>query len=178
MNICAFDIGSKNFAYAIVRVSNKINKDRHDWWDCIFMECADLSHRIYESLHRFLEERFSFLQHEKDLSVWTILIEQQMGFKSMVNYKAIQIAAHVHAFFLIKFPNIRVIEYPSYLKTRTFGVRFAKKKDRKEWAIRTVSSFFDNQKDEVSKEWLESFKKKDDISDCILMIISFILKDG
>lgn len=183
MNICAFDIGSKNFAYAVAHISDipdeKSWDETHDWWNCRIMECADLSNttdHIFVSLHSFLHQRFAFLESQES-SLWTILIEQQVGFGSMINYKAIQIAAHVHAFFIIKYPRMRVIEYPSSLKTKTFGMRFAKKRDRKQWAIEKVSSCFIKQKDEIGEAWFNCFNKKDDISDCLLMIMSFVLKN-
>lgn len=132
------------------------------------MSCIDLGDSVLKTLHRVLQKEF--VDHRKlHDGTWTVLIERQM----VVNHKAVQLAAHVQAFFMIHYPELPLIDYASTLKTRVLGVRFTKKSDRKKWSTDTVKRYFAEQHDHISLEWLNTFKKQDDICDCILMCVTY-----
>lgn len=167
--ICAFDIGMKHFAFAIIRVTSLPENDNvSSWWNCVHMSCIDLGGDVLKNLHIVLQKEFV---EDRNLTQgkWTVLIERQM----VVNHKAVQLAAHVQAFFMIHYPYLPLIDYASTLKTRVLGVRFTKKSDRKKWSTETVKQYFTEQRDHISLEWLNTFKKQDDICDCILMCVTY-----
>lgn len=167
----AFDIGFRNFAYSIVEV------DAHGQWHLQFIENHDLmqhSHReeppveFWKRFYQFLIQRGHLFE-----TCHCCLIEKQMGFHGKVNYKAIQMAAHVMAFFIQNFPWIHVEEYASTQKTRIFQSTQPTWSKRKQWAIQFVHELLLETEDYVGYEWLNTFQKKDDICDTILMNLAY-----
>jgi hypothetical protein len=56
------------------------------------------------------------------------------------------------------------------------------KPERKKWAVKKVQEIWEQRKDETSLKESDKYKKKDDLSDCVLMcisfsVLSFVLKD-
>lgn len=106
-----------------------------------------------------------------------IIIEKQMAFRGKYNMMAIKLGMFCYSYFKIKFGDTKVIvEYPAYHKTQVLG---AKKVDvkvkykRKKWAIVRAKEIFDFRKDKIGLEGWEDKKKKDDVSDCALMNITY-----
>uniref|UniRef100_A0A6C0IDM9 Holliday junction resolvase n=1 Tax=viral metagenome TaxID=1070528 RepID=A0A6C0IDM9_9ZZZZ len=162
MRIMAFDIGIHHFAWAKMRClpgtpSALLGMDCHDFGHGL--KTVDLYHHLLEYLRSLDLE-----------GVETVLIEQQMN---RMNIVATKMAVFVHAFFIMSYPHLRVIEYPSYHKTKKFGVHGLSKPERKKWSVQHVVDHVLGEKDPVGMDWLEQFPKKDDICDCILMIESF-----
>lgn len=160
--IMAFDIGVHHFAWA------KGFRD-DDRLVVVAMDCHDFGKT--GSLCEFYPRLSSYLKTLDYQGVETVLIEQQMN---RMNIRAAKIAVFVHAFFLLLFPNIRVIEYPAFHKTRKFGIRGLSKPERKKWSVRHVSETI-LVEDPVALDWLETFAKKDDICDCVMMIQSYFM---
>jgi hypothetical protein len=169
MIVTAFDIGSRNLAFTVVSYHNH-------FINVLYMNCIDLQgssqqkQHWFQTLHSHLKQYALFWQKNN-----TVLIEQQLGFKSIVNYTAIQLASHIHAFFLLFYPHIRVIDYPSYWKTKVFHVHLSQKASRKKWAITFVRHYM--QEDEVFLHWLDLFPKQDDICDCVLMTLAYAIQN-
>ena len=108
-------------------------------------------------------------------NVNVVLIEQQMQFHNNNNIKAIKIAQHIYSHFLIKYPDKIVIEYPAYHKTQVFGAPTKlKKPERKKWAIHFIENILN--KYLHTSSFFNNLKKKDDISDCILMCFAYIVQ--
>jgi hypothetical protein len=106
-----------------------------------------------------------------------IIIEKQMAFRGKYNMMAIKLGMFCYSYFKIKFGNSKVIiEYPAFHKTQVLG---AKKVDvkvkykRKKWAVVRAKEIFDYRKDKIGLEGWEDKKKKDDVSDCALMNITY-----
>ena len=106
-----------------------------------------------------------------------IIIEKQMAFRGKYNMMAIKLGMFCYSYFKIKFGDTKVIvEYPAYHKTQVLG---AKKVDvkvkykRKKWAIVRAKEIFEFRKDKIGLEGWEDKKKKDDVSDCALMNITY-----
>jgi len=147
-------------------------------------------HSLYSVLDQFSQE-----WEHTDL----ILIEQQFTKRHRSNIQACKLGQHVLAYFLLRFgfdskgPR-KIIEFPSYHKTQSFDKSFSKKYDRKKWSVEYVSSFLsshdhhprhdhenhdendddDDNTNTFLSDWFSSFKKKDDVADCLLMILSYL----
>ena len=200
--IVSFDIGIKNFAFVVMSFSlekknemmmnNLSLKDRYHSFskECTLSFQKYLEKYIYPNFDIVHFENLDIQNEKKELSqtfkdihdildsyylLWentnVVLIEQQMQFKHNSNIKALKISQHIYSHFLIKYNYIHVIEYPAYYKTQILGAPLKlKKHERKKWAINKVSEILQNKNIE---HLLENHKKKDDISDCILMCISY-----
>lgn len=158
MWIAAFDIGVKNFAFAVVEgVDNVLHVDLHD---------LRAGNSPYINLISYLD-RHQTLWKKVDV----VLIEQQLY---RTNVAATKLSCHLHAYFLHRFPQKKVIEYPSSYKTKytKFSIKSSSHKQRKDYAIQYVLDKC-QKNDPVLYDWLLTFPKKDDICDCILMCETF-----
>ncbi len=119
-----------------------------------------------------------------------ILIEKQMSFgKKKTNTMALKLGQNCYTYFLMKYNGTKtVLEYPAYYKTQVLGApkKFGKisktykngktvqiADNRKKWAVRTVESILKLRGDEESLKIIGDAKKRDDMSDCLLMIITY-----
>lgn len=160
MLIAAFDIGVKNFAFAVVDgVDHVIHVDVHD------LRGGDSP---YINLISYLDQHHSLWE-----KVDVVLIEQQLY---RTNVAATKLSCHLHAYFLHRFPQKKIIEYPSSYKTKFthFPIKSSSHKQRKDYAIQYVLKKF-QENDPVLHDWLLTFPKKDDICDCILMCETFYI---
>lgn len=107
----------------------------------------------------------------------TIIIEQQMSFGSKINTMAIKIAQHTYSYFLFRYGNAKkIIEFPSYNKTQILGAPPGlEKPQRKKWAISKADEIWTLRGDMYTSSWVASKKKKDDMSDCLLHVLSYII---
>jgi len=204
--IASFDIGIKNFAFVILSFSlNKKNemiennlsfKDRYHSFskECTLSFQKYMEKYIYPHFDIVHFENLDIQNDKKDLSqtfqdihdildsyflLWenthVVLIEQQMQFKHNSNIKALKISQHIYSHFLIKYKHVHILEYPAYYKTQIFGAPMKlKKHERKKWAVEKV---FDILHFKNMTHLIEKYKKKDDLSDCILMCISYFYQN-
>lgn len=109
----------------------------------------------------------------------TIIIEQQMSFGSKINTMAIKIAQHTYSYFLFRYgKEKRIIEFPSYNKTQILGAPGdLDKPARKKWAIAKADEIWTLRGDMETADMVGSKKKKDDMSDCLLHVLSYIITD-
>jgi len=159
MRVIAFDMGKKNFAWAIVDISTNV-VEKFDLVD------LDQTTNVYKNLHMYLlkiEQVFNDCQ--------VILVEQQMK----TNYQALKLSQHVLAFFYLRFPEKKILEWSASYKTKMFGLEKTTKFRRKQFAIQKVRESIVN--DPVVSDLFDILKKKDDVADCILMCFSFQIKN-
>lgn len=109
----------------------------------------------------------------------TIIIEQQMSFGSKINTMAIKIAQHTYSYFLFRYgKEKRIIEFPSYNKTQILGAPGELDKPaRKKWAIAKADEIWTLRGDIETANMVGSKKKRDDMSDCLLHVLSYIITD-
>jgi len=107
----------------------------------------------------------------------TIIIEQQMSFGTRVNTMAIKIAQHIYSYFLFRYGDAKkIVEFPSYNKTQILGApRGLEKPKRKKWAVEKAEEIWTLRGDMDTVEMVGSKKKKDDMSDCLLHVLSYII---
>ena len=115
-------------------------------------------------------------------SLWdtcnVILIEKQMGFGKAHNTLGLRIAQHCLSYFLIRYDQFKdIIEYAAYNKTQVLGApKGMSKPERKKWAVQQAKSILELKDERFLAKW-STFKKKDDVSDCICMCFSYIIGD-
>ena len=220
-HIAAFDIGKKNFAFAIEYITKEeiqelkdseketikkgkkqfqvINpKKKFEKGKLVLLENIDLTYdcddsyldpRVYKNMIKVLDERKEYW-NMCDL----ILIEQQMSFgRRKTNTMALKLGQHCYSYFSIVFPEIEVLEFPAYHKTQVLRApkKFGKiektykngktvliQDNLKKWSTRKAISILDLRQDSEFLQKLNSLKKKDDASDCVLMIQAKILLDN
>lgn len=107
----------------------------------------------------------------------TIIIEQQMSFGSRVNTMAIKIAQHTYSYFLFRYRNKKkIVEFPSYNKTQLLGAPTGlDKPKRKKWAVEKANEIWTMRGDLDTIDMITKSKKKDDMSDCLLHVLAYIL---
>lgn len=163
INIVAFDIGIKNFAFA-----STIITPIEDWGYVQNIGINDLTSGEYKNIYKNLVSylnNFITLWENTDI----FLIEQQLN---MMNIQATKIACHVYAYFIHFFPSKIIYEYPSTYKTKYFAFFSPLHRDRKRFAIATVLEHY-KENDPVLYDWIKNLPKQDDVCDCILMCITF-----
>ena len=128
-------------------------------------------------------------------SLWdtcsSFVIEQQMSFGKKRNTMALKLGQHCYSYFCIKYRDFKdVIEFPSYHKTQVLQApkKFGKikkklkngktkfiKDNHKKWSIRVAKEILELKCDEKHLDILDKMKKKDDASDCLLMIQAYMI---
>lgn len=183
--ICSIDPGKVNLAFCIEEVNVNDIKTVDDIiknGKTHVLENVNVSANLDKN--KYLDTRV-FLNItdllDKYKSYWEkmdiILIEQQMSFgRNKNNTMALKIAQHCFSYFSINYRDrIQIYEYPSYHKTQVLNApKGINKPARKKWAIEKAIELFSNRKDGKTISMIESKKKRDDVSDCLLMIVSFI----
>ena len=189
MIIVAFDIGIKNLAWAQVHykklcpsllrpntenrtvqekrmIDDDLQKELIEYMNVLHFDVQDMSGHtmthVYRNIHDYLRQRNQLWQKTD-----VVLIEQQMSARHKCNIKALKISQHIFAFFLLEYPSVRVLEYMAKYKTQYFGFYSPVKHERKKWAVVKATELIE--KDPVISDLFSTFKKKDDISDCLLM---------
>lgn len=201
MLVMAFDIGIKNFAVACVEVHQDPARtwslrfmDNSNLEDVVQDRVGELREQrgavpavrgavsavrggvrmqtmegVQWAVYRAL------ILHLDTMSRWfeqspTILIEQQMSSKHKSNIKALRLSQHLLAYLLIRYPSLNIVEFSPRHKTQKTGVKMTYSQ-RKKYAVDTVVQQLEVQGDEVGKEWMMQWKKRDDVADCILMCL-------
>ena len=109
----------------------------------------------------------------------TIIIEQQMSFGTRVNTMAIKIAQHTYSYFLFRYGDTkRIVEFPSYNKTQLLGAPMGLAKPmRKKWAVVKADEIWTLRGDMDTAEQVGSTRKKDDMSDCLLHVLAYLISE-
>ena len=118
------------------------------------------------------------------------LIERQMSFgKNKTNTMALKLGQHCYSYLLMKYLQDKIIiDYPAYYKTQILGApkKFGKisktykngktvqiQDNRKKWSVRIASDILQLRNDKNSLSIINDTRKRDDMSDCLLMTITF-----
>ena len=103
------------------------------------------------------------------------IIEKQMAFKGKRNTMALKLGQHCFSYFIFNYGvTKKIVEFSAYYKTQILGAqKKLTKPRRKKWAIEKALSILAEREDYENLTHLNTVKKKDDISDCILMNIAY-----
>lgn len=210
LNLVAFDIGKKNFAFCMIEYSMddineliQLKSNTAELYDNLYkngkvilfsnndltFDCNNkkyLDPKVFINMTDKLDEYKSYWDN-----VDVILIEQQMAFRGKRNTMALKLGQHCYSYFCINYRNSKsIIEFPAYHKTQVLNApkKFGKiekvykngktkmiNDNLKKWSIRTCTEILEKKNDEDTLEILNKLRKKDDVSDCLLMTKSYIL---
>ena len=139
-----------------------------------------LEQRVFNNMTRVLEENGG---------VWDkcshFLIEMQMSFGQKMNLVALKLAQHIYSYFIIRYGMTKkIVDFPAYHKTQILGApkiegklsksgktryKAMSKPHRKKWAIEQSVEILTTRGEDDILNNLQMKKKKDDMSDCLLM---------
>ena len=127
--------------------------------------------------------------HEYWSKCSSIVIEQQMQFgRFKQNTKAVKIGHHCQSYFLCKYKDKHIIEFPSYYKTQILGCQKIKgkkykngnyswksisKPNRKKWAIVKATDILKLRNEENHILNIKNKSKKDDLADTLVQLQSY-----
>jgi hypothetical protein len=121
----------------------------------------------------------------------SFIVEKQMDFGKMKrNPKALKLGHYCQSYFVFRYGRFKqVIEFPAYHKTQVLGCQKIKgkkykngkhkwtsinKPDRKKWSIIKATEILDIRGEKNIIDSIKTKAKKDDISDCICQLESFL----
>lgn len=108
-----------------------------------------------------------------------VIIEEQMSFGAKHNTMAIKVAQHIQSYFIFNYFKFKeIIMFPSYHKTKVLGaLKGITKPQRKKWSVNFVTELIKEIETNQEIKNYETTKKKDDLSDCMLMVLAFLIKN-
>lgn len=176
MWIASFDIGMKNFAFAVIDWKGRksiLGNQGGTEFEIVDLQNIDIttSDKIEKDIARNIIDVLDAYK-----SLWDqcdyFIIEQQMQFRHATNIKALKISQYVLCYFCIHYKDKTIVEYPAYHKTQVLGAPSGLTKyERKKWAVNTVRNLL---KERSEEHLLDSFTKLDDICDACLLGIAYI----
>ena len=201
LRIASFDIGKKNFAFVVQEFDThelelaKTKDKLYITGKIVLFKNVNLTKgckKCYLDPRTFINMTDT-LDEYKD--IWdtcsVFVIEQQMSFGRKRNTMALKLGQHCYSYFSIFYRDFKkVIEFPSYHKTQMLDApkKFGSikktykngkskmiKDNHKKWSIRLATRILEMKNDLEHLEILNKMKKKDDVSDCLLMIYAYIL---
>ena len=188
--IASFDIGKKNFAFVVEKVEKverqRLLKDSKSILECgkiVLFRNLDLTKDTNKKL--YLDPKIfhnMYIELEKYTNYWeqcnTILIDKQMSFRGKRNTMALKLGQHCYSYFVFKYgASKEIIEFPAYHKTQELGApKKQTKAQRKKWAVEKAQSILAQRGDFENLVAIFHQKKRDDIFDCILMNIAYIIR--
>ena len=106
-----------------------------------------------------------------------IIIERQMSFRGKYNVMAMKLGQFCFSYFKINYRETKqIVDYPAFHKTQVLGAiktEVKQKYKRKKWAVQRAQDILEFRKDSKTNTLMQDKKKKDDISDCLLMTITY-----
>lgn len=170
LRIVAIDVGRKNFSVRAEKITENGCK-------VLIYDLIDFEEKVIN--RDFLSKITDYLD-EYDWSIFDVIcIEGQIGYIRGMGTSAItniKIQQFLESYFFIKYRKVEVViiapnsKYPSELKGQTDTVR-------KKGAVKIARNIFLHRDDQSSLKLLDEAKKKaDDLSDTLLIILSYAKK--
>jgi hypothetical protein len=192
----AFDIGVKNFAFAVkkgddyiilknLNLSNKVSKSElNKLKKSELVEMLEQPPKSEMKKKELVDALFTINKKQKSNDVCTSLLNNLDEYKHIwddcnvflierqksVNLQALKLSHYLEAYLKIHYSEKKILNYNASLKTKKLGaINLKTKLDRKKWTIEFASTIL---KDENLK-YYTSLPKKDDVADVVCMIESF-----
>lgn len=165
--IAAIDIGIKNFAFCIMNNERQIV----EWKN---LDVSEGKKRLNDTILRTVIQRLDECKDVFD-ECSVILIEKQMQFRGKFNVMAMTLAQHCYTYFLMRYPDKKIINYPAFHKTKTFDApKKMTKYRRKKWAVEKARECI---QDSSFLPFFTESKKQDDLADTYLMCLSYKIRN-
>ena len=163
MRITAFDLGIKNFAFY---TEENIAFGRKG--------IIDMTRKIELSKNNLILSLIQFLNSIKEelRKSDVFIIEKQYYNRGGGNIKCLKLESSLFTYLTINFENSRVEIMSPRLRNSIcgFGLTY---RQRKNMSILFAKEYFTENNDVEMKSYFETFEKKDDIADCVIMIELF-----
>ena len=176
MIIISIDVGIRNLAYVIIEI-NCLNKHNIIEWNVI--ELCDKSEKASKTSNEKIGKSI-YTQLDLILSNYNfdkILIENQIG-QNAIKMKTIQ--GMITMYFIMKDYNIdNIISYNACHKLKPFiENRKTTYNERKKISKQITQCLCNTYYHNDIKEYYNTFKKKDDLADCLLQGLDYIKKNN
>lgn len=198
MLIASFDMGTRNFAFCVEEIKDAHlpphkprfeldgtpTEEYREYLETyvypsgrlVEMKCIDLKERTTSSIYLTLTQVLDTYAKLWD-AVDVFLVEQQMAYgHHKANIQALRLAQHcLSYFYTIYGPFKKIQEFSSTHKTRVLGCPKTNRrthKERKTFSVELVSKVLSTRLDPCL-DYFQAFPKKDDVSDCVLMIQAY-----
>lgn len=178
MIILSFDIGIKNMAYCLMDIEN----DKILLWDIIDIggdKKNDLN-QMSTNLIEFLDDML--IKHLCDINKLEVLIENQPVMKAPT-MKSIQMVIYtyfkiqqVHGSLNANIYLVSASRKNTYMKSKGYDIKAKTYKSNKDNSILFVKDYLIKQNDIDNINKLETYKKKDDLCDSLIQLLSFYNK--
>lgn len=172
--VLSFDVGIKNLAYCMYNTS----QDAIMAWDIIDLS-NNTSARDLDSLSKALVDALDDLVSSRDVESWHVLIENQPVMKNptmksiqMMIYTYFRIL-HIHGHCVATVQFVSAMKKNSYMKSKGYMLKPKDYQSNKASSIECVKKCLEA-KDQHT-QWLavlDAHKKKDDLCDAFLQIMS------
>lgn len=176
MIVAAIDPGIKNFAFCVENVCQETMRNTTDTdlkllcSETIFFDNFIIDPPTTQTITNLLKQ-YSHVWSMCDV----VLVERQIQFKGVINTNALRVAHHCLSFFELLYPSVRVISYQASRKTIALNApKGLTKPQRKKWSILKAGEIYTARGDTYSLNKRSNVSYKlDDVSDCLLMCLSY-----
>lgn len=177
MYILSIDVGIRNLAYVVIQT---LQLDKHIIRDWSVLELIDATEKASQvdnvKIGKNMYEQLDLVLKDKQIDM--ILIENQIG-QNAIKMKAVQ--GMLNMYFVMRNYDLRqIINYNAVHKLKYFLQDNQKTtyNERKKMSKDITQCLCDNYYGEDISTYYRSFKKKDDLADCLLQVLDYIRKQG
>jgi len=179
----------RSHSSSVKAMLNEFNKSCKN----VLLELTDMNEGVVGLQNSTRKNLARYLNSKKEMleTCRYIAVEQQFKTGQEMNFDAVLFGESCYSWLVVNLPQkIEIMYTPSRYKTCLLGcpreiieiqsnglrkTRTIEKRDRKKWSIKTVTTILKARQDYKSLNYIKD-KKADDVCDCILMTIAFVLK--
>lgn len=173
--ILSFDVGIKNMAYCMLDVTTR----KIIAWDMIDLSCNTAAKDLETLSKGLIDALDELLMSHDGVEIWHILIENQPVMKNPT-MKSVQMMLftyfrmmHIHGQCTTHVKFVSAMKKNSYMKSKGYELKAKDYQANKATSITCAKDWLEaNPINDAWKEMLEAHKKKDDLCDALLQIIS------
>lgn len=176
MKIISFDVGIRNLAYVIVDVDKEnVNNHHIIQWDVLELCDKDVKACNVDNITigKNMMNLLNVIIENHDINM--IIIENQIG-QNAIKMKTVQ--GMLNMYFITKgYDNSNIINYNAVHKLKRFlGSRKTTYNERKKLS-KVITFELCKLYYEEYVDYFKSYKKKDDLADCLLQCIDYMYKN-